>query len=131
MKLTPLENMPKLQVLGAMKQCPSDPHGLPYMSIILTGAVADEIAMPCTASQDTCSQAEGMVCADLSIIKPFGIDLFGIGSSPTVNIPSSVNDAFFSAMKYIGLYGNRDASPGCYSFSSLVSGCIFCQATNC
>ncbi len=122
MKFAPLENMPKLQVLVAAKQCPSDPHGLPYMSIILTGAVADEIAMPCTTSQDTCSQTDGMICKDLGMIKPFGIDLFGISSTTSLQTPSSLNNAFFSAMEFIGLYDDKDAKPGCYTMSSLVSG---------
>ncbi len=122
MKFTPLENMPNLQVMVAVKQCPADPHGFPYMSIILSGAVADEIAMPCTTSNDACSKSDGMVCADLSITEPFGIDLFGIGSSPSVKVPGSLNDDFFSAMKDIGLYDDKDASPGCYTMSSLVSG---------
>ncbi len=108
--------------MAAMKQCPSAPTGLPYISIILSGAVADEIAMPCTTNQDTCSRSKGMVCADLSITKPFGIDLFGIGSSPAVKNPGHLNDAFFSAMKFVGLYDSQDATPGCYSISSLVAG---------
>jgi hypothetical protein len=63
-----------------------------------------------------------MVCADLSVTKPFGIDLFNIGSSPTPKIPGYLNEAFFSAMKFIGLYDSQDANPGCYSMSSLVAG---------
>jgi hypothetical protein len=114
--------MPELQVLAALKQCSSDPYGLPYISIILSGAVADEIAMPCTTGQDSCSQSKGMVCADLSITKPFGIDLFGVGSSSTPKSPSSLNEAFFTAMKFIGLYDGQDANQGCYSMSSLVAG---------
>jgi len=88
--------------------------------------------MLCTKSQDTCSQSKGMVCANLSVTKPFGVDLFGVGSSPTAKAPSSLNDAFFSAMKFIGLHHNQDASPGCYSMSSLISGisaAVFKQAS--
>ena len=114
--------MPDLQILAAIKQCPSSPNGHPYVSIILSGAAADEIAMPCTISQDTCSQSKGMVCADLSRTKPFGIDVFGIGSSPISKTPGDLNDAFFSAMKNIGLYDDKDANPGCYPMSSLLAG---------
>jgi hypothetical protein len=114
--------MPDLQILAAMKQCPSNPNGLPYLSIILAGTVADELAMPCTTSQDTCSASKGMICADLSVTKPFGVDLFGVGSNPSSKTPADLNSAFFSAMKDIGFYDDNDARPGCYSMATLISG---------
>ena len=121
-KLTQRANMPELQVLTAFKQCPLSPNELPYISIVFAGAAADEIAMPCDSSQDTCSGSKGMVCADLSTTLPFGVDLFGIGPNPTLQKPESLNDTFFSAMKLLGLYDNLDRGGGCYSMSSLVAG---------
>jgi hypothetical protein len=115
--------MPDLQIMAGIKDCPASPFGLPYVSVVLGGVAADELAMPCTVGlEDTCSKASGMVCEDLSVVKPLGIDIFNIGMAPSARTPDLMGGGFFDIMKKLGLYDDNDASPGCYNMSTLVAG---------